>query len=144
MDKVLVIIGFSYSILIHLIHNIHYRGFVILKLDSEKRRSTTCFIYCRKYILQITQPSQYRCKQWKYRFAVISEATSMYGIGILTINLYVSYKFINLSHNLWVIFIPIFQSALRGSKTIFFFIGASATTSYVIVNILLIMLGMTF
>ena len=31
----------------------------------------------REYILQITQPSQYRCTQLQYRFAVISEAPSM-------------------------------------------------------------------
>ena len=37
-----------------------------------------CFIHYRKYILQITQPSQYRCTQLQYRFAVISEAPSMY------------------------------------------------------------------
>ena len=35
-----------------------------------KKRS----IYYRKYILQITQPSQYRYTQLHYGFAVISEA----------------------------------------------------------------------
>ena len=39
---------------------------------------TTCFIYYRKYILQITQPSKYRCTQLQYRFAVISEAPSIW------------------------------------------------------------------
>ena len=32
----------------------------------------------RKYILQITQPSPYKCTQLPYRFAVISEAPSRY------------------------------------------------------------------
>ena len=36
--------------------------------------STTCFICYRISILQITQPSQYRCTQLQYSFAVISEA----------------------------------------------------------------------
>ena len=35
-------------------------------------------IHYRKYILQITQPSQYRYTQLQYRFAVISEAPSTY------------------------------------------------------------------
>ena len=35
-----------------------------------------CFISYRKYILQITQPYQYRCTQLQYRFALISEAPS--------------------------------------------------------------------
>ena len=39
---------------------------------------TERFIHYRKYILQITQPSQYRCTQLQYMFAVISEAPSMY------------------------------------------------------------------
>ena len=34
-------------------------------------------IYYRKYILQITQPSQYRYSQSQYRFAVISAAPSI-------------------------------------------------------------------
>ena len=37
---------------------------------------TERFMYYRKYILQITQPSQYRCTQLQYRFAVIFEAPS--------------------------------------------------------------------
>ena len=37
---------------------------------------TECFIYYRKYILQITQPSPYRCTQLQCRFAVISEAVT--------------------------------------------------------------------
>ena len=35
-------------------------------------------IYYRKFILQITQPSQYRCTQLQYRCAVISEAPSTF------------------------------------------------------------------
>ena len=35
-------------------------------------------LYYRKYILQITQPSQYRYTQLQYTFAVISEAPSMH------------------------------------------------------------------
>ena len=35
-----------------------------------------CFISYCKYILQITQPYQYRCTQLQYRFALISEAPS--------------------------------------------------------------------
>ena len=38
---------------------------------------TMCFIYYRKYILHIPQPSQYRCTQLQYWFAVISEAPSI-------------------------------------------------------------------
>jgi len=42
---------------------------------QQAAQVNTCFIYYRKYILQITQPSQYRCTQLQYRFfAVISEA----------------------------------------------------------------------
>ena len=36
------------------------------------------FISYRKYILQITQPSQYRCTLLQYRFAVISETPSIF------------------------------------------------------------------
>jgi len=36
------------------------------------------YIQYRNYILQITQPFQYRCTQLQYRFAVISEAPSKY------------------------------------------------------------------
>ena len=39
---------------------------------------TECCIYYHKYIMQITQFSQYRCTQLQYRFAVISEAHSTY------------------------------------------------------------------
>ena len=39
--------------------------------------STEGFISYRKYILQITQPSQYRCTQLQYRFAEISETPSI-------------------------------------------------------------------
>ena len=35
-----------------------------------------CFISYRKYTLQITQPSIYRCTQLQRRLAVISEAPS--------------------------------------------------------------------
>ena len=38
---------------------------------------TESFISYRIYILQITQPSQCRCTQLQYRFAVIFEAPSM-------------------------------------------------------------------
>ena len=34
------------------------------------------FINYRRYILGITQPSQYRCTQLQYRFAVISDSPS--------------------------------------------------------------------
>ena len=40
-------------------------------------RCTECIIYYRKYIPQISQPSQYRCTQLQYTFAVISEAPSI-------------------------------------------------------------------
>ena len=36
-----------------------------------------CWAYYRKYILQNTQPSQYRYTQLQYRFEVISQAPSM-------------------------------------------------------------------
>ena len=36
------------------------------------------FIYYRKSILQLTQPSQYRCTKLQYIFAVISEAPSIW------------------------------------------------------------------
>ena len=45
----------------------------ILNLSDTEQR----FIYCGKYILQITQPSQYRYNQLQYRFAVISEEPSI-------------------------------------------------------------------
>jgi len=38
---------------------------------------TECSIYYRKYILQIVQPSQYRCTRLQYRFAAISETFSI-------------------------------------------------------------------
>ena len=37
----------------------------------------TANIYYCKYILQITQPSQYRFAELQYRYAVISEAPGM-------------------------------------------------------------------
>ena len=59
---------------------VHWVSFLICQLlqsnDSLSVLSTECFIYYRKSILQITQPSQYRCMQLQYRFAVMSEATS--------------------------------------------------------------------
>ena len=45
--------------------------------DLRTKRS----IYYRKYILQIKQPSQYRYTQSQYRFAVISEAPSTWGLN---------------------------------------------------------------
>ena len=45
---------------------------------------TERFISYRKYILQITQPSQYRCTQLQYRFAVITEAPSMLAQALVT------------------------------------------------------------
>ena len=47
-------------------------------IQSASKRTTECFIYYRKYLLQITQPSQPRCTQLQYRFAVISEAPSTF------------------------------------------------------------------
>ena len=41
-------------------------------------KDTDCFIYYRKHILQITQPSRCRCTQLQYIFAVIVEAPSTY------------------------------------------------------------------
>ena len=49
---------------------------------GSKCGATERFIYYRKYIQQITQPSPYRCTQLQYRFAVISEAPSMLTIMI--------------------------------------------------------------
>ena len=51
-------------------------------MDSLSLFTMECFIYYRKYILQITQPSQYRCKQLQYRFAVISKAPSSWDITL--------------------------------------------------------------
>ena len=50
-----------------------------LKLSKRVQEMvlTERFISYRKYTLQISQPSQYRCTQLQYRFAVISEAPSM-------------------------------------------------------------------
>ena len=44
------------------------------------RYPTERTIYYRKYILQITQPSQYRYTELQYRFVVISEALSTYAV----------------------------------------------------------------
>ena len=41
---------------------------------------TERIISYRKNILQIAQPSQYRCTQLEYRFAVISDAPRIYHI----------------------------------------------------------------
>ena len=49
----------------------------ILPPASPRTTGTECFIYYRKYMLKITQPSQYRRTQLQYRFAVMSEAPSM-------------------------------------------------------------------
>ena len=40
----------------------------------------------RKYVLQITQPFQYRCTQLQYRFAVISDSPSTYDINYDTVD----------------------------------------------------------
>ena len=49
-----------------------YRFIRICKLIVYlKKNATTCFIYYRKSLLQITQPSQYRYTQLQYRFAII-------------------------------------------------------------------------
>ena len=53
------------------------------------RKTTTCFIYYRKSILQITQPIQYRCTQLQYRHPVRSQM-SVY--CILTVRPQVSKK----------------------------------------------------
>ena len=42
------------------------------------KNHTECFIYYRKYILKITQPSPCRYTQLQYRFAVTSEAPSIH------------------------------------------------------------------
>ena len=61
--------------------NQDYKNFQVLFFMTEFiHRHTQCFIYYRKYILKITQPSQYRCTQLQYRFAVISEAPSIIDI----------------------------------------------------------------
>ena len=44
--------------------------------------NTERFISYRKYILQTTKPSQYRCTQLQYRFAVSSEAPSRYYLNV--------------------------------------------------------------
>ena len=46
-------------------------------LEWKQVCTTRRSIYYRKYILEITQPSQYRYTQLQYRFAVISEAPSI-------------------------------------------------------------------
>ena len=51
-------------------------NFCIISPLMERGIVSECFIYYRKSILQITQPSQYRCTQLQYKFAVISEAPS--------------------------------------------------------------------
>ena len=48
---------------------------------------TKRFISYRKYILQIMQPSHYRCMQLQCRFAVFSEAPSIY-IYMCVYNMY--------------------------------------------------------
>ena len=56
----------------HIITVIFRRYFLMI----FRLRCTERFIYYRKYILQITQPSQYRCTELHYGFAVISETPS--------------------------------------------------------------------
>ena len=57
----------------------HIKQFILRKLLAYGRTQTTKrSIYYRKYVLQITQPSLYRYTQLMYRFAVISEAPSMF------------------------------------------------------------------
>ena len=66
--------------------------------------------WCTQYILQITQPSQYRCTQLQYRFAVISEAPSIWlsdrkrlmyrkyhGVGTMKISLNLFWSSISMS-----------------------------------------------
>ena len=48
-------------------------------LEWKQVCTTRRSIYYRKYILEITQPSQYRYTQLQYRFAVISEAPQYNG-----------------------------------------------------------------
>ena len=47
----------------------------------------------RKYIRQITQPSQYRYAQLQYRFAVISGSPSRWFIWIFHVDLYTVYTY---------------------------------------------------
>ena len=48
-------------------------------------------MYYRKYMLQITQPSQYRYTQLQYIFAAISEAPSMKGNRFLSKSVHVMF-----------------------------------------------------
>ena len=48
------------------------------KIGSDSTVSTGWSISYHKYILQITQPSQYRYAKSQYRFAVISGSPSMF------------------------------------------------------------------
>ena len=48
-------------------------------LKKKKHLATGWSISYRKYILQITQPSQYRYSKLQYRFAVTSWSPSMHG-----------------------------------------------------------------
>ena len=62
---------------IYFVSNILRPVFIIYKSWTHFDKCaiyTECFIYYRKYILQIMQSSQYRCTHLQYRFAVISEA----------------------------------------------------------------------
>ena len=56
--------------------HLYWEGCAIISKYIYAYIYTECFIYCCKCILQITQPSQYRCTQLQYRFAVISAAPS--------------------------------------------------------------------
>ena len=77
---------------------------------------TECFIYYRKYVLKITQPSQYRCMQLQYRFAVTSEAPSKYELNIgLKKTMVIIFKNVFLEHlilNKTVTWVPCVQMLL--------------------------------
>ena len=64
--------------------NLRYYGFYIRRYNREKVR-TERFISYRKHILQITQPSQNRWTQLQYRFAVISEAPSIWYVAMMVL-----------------------------------------------------------
>ena len=65
-------------------HNVYIHSFTFFSEYTFITSLKICFVYTdrftyyRKYILQITQPSQYICTQLQYRFAVISEAPSRF------------------------------------------------------------------
>ena len=54
-------------------------GFIIYKYEKYIIKNYRAFhILPQIYILKITQPFHYRCTQWQYIFAVISEAPGIY------------------------------------------------------------------